>query len=222
MKILPLLLATVLPATLCRADLTIVQQIKQGSDASAKEMTVTTKFKDDFARIDISPQMATIVNLKTGDATSLIIPQKAAMKVTSEMVQEMKKAASPNGEATKIEPPKPTGKKDTINGFACEEYTTTVQGKTVNLWITKDAPEAEKAVAKLSSLSAGNDPLSAALSQENMPGFPVRAEIEVPQIGKLTATVVTLNTNPVDASEFVVPADFKEMALPAGMGSGGR
>jgi len=219
MKILPLLLAsTILPVALCRADLTIVQQIKQGSDASAKEMTLTTKFKDDFARIDVSPQMATIVDLKTGDATSLIIPQKATIKMTSEMAKEMRKMASPSGEAPKIEPPKPTGKKDTINGFACEEYTATVDGRTVNLWITKDAPEAEKAVAKLSSLSAGNDPLGAVLSQENMPGFPVRVEVDLPQVGKLVSTVVTLNTNPVEASEFVVPADFKEMALPAGMG----
>lgn len=211
MKILPLLLATLLPVTLCRADLTIVQKIQQGKEGKTEDMLITTKFKGDQARIDINPQMATIIDLKTGDASSLIIPQKAVMKITGEMVKQMKKATS-TGADVKVEPPKPTGKKDTINGFACEEYVTTVDGKQITLWITKDAPDAQKAVAKLSQLSAGNDPLGAALSQDNVPGFPVRAEIEVPEMGKITATVVTLNTDTVPESEFVIPADFKEIS----------
>jgi Domain of unknown function (DUF4412) len=212
MKKLALLLAAVLPVTLCHADLTIVQKIEQGGTGKGQDMMITTKFKGDHARVDINPQMATIIDLGSGDATTLIIPQKAAMKMSGDMVKQMKKSAMPDAGATKIEPLTATGKKDTINGFACDEYTTMVNGKKVTLWITKDAPDAQKAISRLSKLSAGaNDPLGAALSQDDLPGFPVRAEIEVPEIGKLIATVVTLNTDAIADSEFVVPADFKQI-----------
>jgi hypothetical protein len=218
MKLLPVLLAVVLPATLCRADITIVQQIQQAKGADNVDLTTTTKVKGDMARIDVNPQMAMLVNLKTGDAVSLVIPQKVAMKISGEMIKQMKKTAMPEGTA-KPEPPKPTGRKDTINGFACEEYTTVLDGKKITLWVTKDAPEAQKAVAQLSQMSAGNDPVAAALSPENVPGFPVRAEIELPDQGKITATVVNVKTDALPDTDFTVPSDFKEMtpgAPPAG------
>jgi len=210
MKLLPVLLAVVLPATLCRADLTIIQQIQQSKGTNNVDMTTTTKVKGDMARIDVNPQMSMLINLKTGDAVSLVIPQKVAMKISGDMIKEMKKTAMPEGTA-KPEPPKATGRKDTINGFACEEYTTTVDGKKITLWVTKDAPDAQKAVAQLSQLSAGDDPMAAALSQENVPGFPVRAEIEMPDLGRITSTVVNVKSDALPDSDFTVPSDFKEM-----------
>ncbi len=114
----------------------------------------------------------------------------------------------------KVEQPKATGRKETINGFACEEYETTVDGRKVELWLTKDAPDAQKALSQLSALSGKSDPISTFIEKNQLAGFPVRTVVETP-MGKVTTTVVTVKPGEIDETQFTVPSDYKEMQAPA-------
>lgn len=211
--LLPLLiLAAAIPA---RADLTITQQIKQEGAPGGKGMdtTLTMKVKGEKMRMDGIPQMSNIVDLKTGDVTSLLHQQKAVMTIPADALKKLQDAKS--AETPKIDPPKATGKKETISGFACEEYETTLNGAKIQLWLTKDVPAVEKLMKQLGELSAGADPFQGLMKDQNISGFPMRTVMEMPGAGKLTMTVVALSEAPVAEADFAVPADYKPMSLPS-------
>jgi hypothetical protein len=58
--------------TAARADLTIVQKVE--GVGAINEMTI--KIKGDKARVDASPQVATIIDSKTGDILNILRDQK--------------------------------------------------------------------------------------------------------------------------------------------------
>jgi hypothetical protein len=110
---------------------------------------------------------------------------------------------------------KPTGKKETINGFACEEYTGKMQGLDVTYWVTKDVANEKEILAQMGKLSGDGDPFKAALADGgDFPGFPIRTVIKAPQIGTSTMTVVSIKNEDVPDSAFEKPADYKTMAVP--------
>src|SRR6266850_2664210 len=96
-----------------RADLTIVQKVEGTGPPS--EMTI--KIKGDKARIDVTPQLTTIVDGKTGEVINLMKDQKMIMRMSAE---KMKAAADMmskyQGKSETSGKPKliATGKKETI------------------------------------------------------------------------------------------------------------
>src|ERR1700737_3448845 len=66
-----------------RADLTLVQSV-EGSSGS-NEMTM--KLKGDKMRIDVSPQVTTIIDAKTGEMINLMNDQKKVMRISGEKVR---------------------------------------------------------------------------------------------------------------------------------------
>lgn len=72
MKFLRLLGFLALCAT-ARADLTIVQQMN-GAEGLHK---ITFKVKGDKARVEVNPQVTTIIDAKSGDLTTLLNDKKA-------------------------------------------------------------------------------------------------------------------------------------------------
>lgn len=213
MKTLALLAAILLPVSLVRADITIVQNVKQEGGQKGIDLNMTIKVKDQQARIDVNPEISTIVDLSSGDSLSLFHSRKAAMRLPGSTIKALQAKAQEQAGDAKVETPKATGRKETINGFACEEYETSVDGRKVELWLTKDAPDAQKALSQLSALSGKSDPLNAVIEKNQLPGFPVRTVVETP-MGKVTTTVVTVSPGPIDQSLFVVPSDYKEMQAP--------
>jgi len=216
MKTLPLLLALVLCTALpLRADLTITQEVQQtGGDKSGK-MDLTIMIKGHMVRMDLNPQVSALHDLSTGNTTTLAHPQKMAMKIPADMMKKLK--ADRDAKRGDAAPLVATGNKDTINGFACEEYDTSVQGMKVQMWVTKDAPEAQKVMTELKSLSDDLDPLGGALAKQDIPGFPIRTVITMPNNITMTTTVVKLNTDALPDSDFVIPTDYKAMDAPAQM-----
>jgi Zn-dependent M32 family carboxypeptidase len=109
-----------------RADLTLVQSVEGSSGRN--EMTM--KLKGDKMRIDVSPQVTTIIDAKTGEMINLMNDQKKVMRIsgekvraTMEMAQQQFKAKNGKKE-TKAKPTfVATGKKETINGYETEQYT---------------------------------------------------------------------------------------------------
>lgn len=204
-------------AQLAQAGIVIVQEVDQVTPANGKTQ-MTMKLSGGHARIDVGDQFSSIVDLSTNTVTSLLHAQKLAMELPKGVFEAARKrAATP---ATKPDL-KPTGKKETINGYVCEEYTGTLQGLAVTYWVTKDVPNQKEILAQMSQLSGGADPFKGALaSGADFPGFPIRTIVKSPQMGSSTMTVLSIKNADLPDSTFAIPAGYKSMAVPA-MPSGG-
>lgn len=200
--------------SIARADLTIVQKVEQSGPQKA-DMTITMKIKADKIRTDINPQVSAIMDTKTGEMVTLMHAQKMAMAIPGGMIDSVKKQMKGQmdgtGETTK---PTPTGRKETISGYACEEYTFTSKGMKIDTWLTKDLAGVDKIQQQMAALSDEADPFKGLLQDTKLDGFPVRTTMTSPEIGTTTVTVVALNENPLSAKEFEVPKDYKSMKMP--------
>jgi hypothetical protein len=220
MALTRMLVAALLAAALsaaARADLTITQQIQKDAPPKAANMTMTMKIKEGKMRLDLNPQISSIVDLKTGDMMSLMHPQKVVMKIPGASIKSMQQVVKQDAaKSVGSDPvaPKPTGRKETISGFACEEFETTADGMNVHLWLTKDLPNAEKLMAELSELSGELDPLKGVTKDQKLPGFPIRTVVDANGAGKTTVTVLAVSESPVADSEFVVPDGYRAMQAP--------
>lgn len=201
------------------ADMTIVQKVEGTGQIS--EMTM--KFKDDKVRTDVSPQISTITDAKSGDVVTVMHPQKSYMKIpassTKALMEKMQQMQQPNGGASPTPAPKlqPTGKKEKINGFDTEEYTATIGGMSVHYWIAKDFPKWSTIAAQmlkmqqggLGAMAKGMGPGAA-----DFPGMPVRTEMDM-NGQKITTTLQSIKEETLDAKDFEVPSDYKAMQIPS-------
>lgn len=210
------LLAANLGALAGRADLTIIQQVQKDGPPQEANVTLTMKIKDGKMRLDFGPQASSIVDLKTGDMTSLLHKQRLAMTIPGASikgVQEVLKEEAAKSIGGPPARPKPTGRRETINGFACEEFETTANDMNVRIWLTKDLPNTEKLLSELSAL-AGADPFRGLTRDQQLPGYPIRIVMDGAGLGKTTVTVVEVSEVPVADSEFVIPDDYRAMQAP--------
>lgn len=209
----PFLLVTL--STSAFADLTLSQKIEQEGQTKSDQI-ITLKVKDGKVRMDAGPQVSTIIDLKTGDMETLMHDRKVVMAVPGVMVKAMQQMAQKQvgGDTDKMETPKPTGRKETINGYVCEEYETTANGSKVTMWLTKDLPEAEKLLKEMSTLSPENNFYAGMADNAEISGFPMRSTM-VDANGKTTSlTVVGLSQDPLPAADFSAPSGYKPMAMP--------
>jgi hypothetical protein len=215
MKPLLLSILCLAAAVSARADLTIQQNLKQEGGPGGKGMdtNITMKVKGEKLRMDGMKDMTSIVDLKTGEVSSLLHQQKAVMTIPGEQMKKMQEARAQ--ENPKIDPPKATGNKETINGYACEEYETSLGGGKILMWLTKDLPQVEKVMKELAQFAGQADPVQNMLKEQNISGFPMRTVMDMPGMGKVTVTVVALSEDPIPDSEFTVPSDYKPMKMPS-------
>jgi uncharacterized protein DUF4412 len=212
--------AVLLAATLAiaaHADLTITQQIQKEGPPQEASVTMTLKIKEGKMRLDLNPKVSSIVDLKTGDMISLLHQQKLAMTIPGAVIKSLQEAHAQEVAKTVGDnpvAPKPTGRKETISGYACEEFETTANGMNVHLWLTKDLPNGEKLLSELSTL-AGADPFRGLTKDQQLPGFPIRTVVDAKALGKTIVTVVKVSESPVVDSEFVVPDGYRPMQAPA-------
>jgi hypothetical protein len=203
-------------AIAARGDLTITQQIQKEGPPQEANVTMTMKIKGGKMRLDLNPQVSSIVDLKTGDMISLLHQQKLVMTIPGGLIKSLQGAhaqeAAKSVGANPI-PPKPTGRKETISGYACEEFETIANDMTVHLWLTKDLPNSEKLMSELSTL-AGADPFRGLTKDQQLPGFPIRTVVDAKRLGKTTLTVVTVSESPIADSEFMVPDGYRTMQTP--------
>jgi hypothetical protein len=204
-------------AIAARSDLTITQQVQKEAPPEGADVTMTMKIKEQRMRLDLNPQVSSIVDLKTGDMISLMHPQKLAMTIPGSFIKSLQQRyaqeAIKNAAGNSMSP-KSTGRKETIGGYACEEFETTASGLNVRLWVTKDLPNTPKLLAELSSL-AGANPFRGLAGDQQLPGFPIRTVLEGPGSGKTIVTVIELNEGPIAVSEFEIPEGYRTMQAPA-------
>lgn len=212
MKTLLLSVLTLAVAATAHADLTITQKLVEDQAGKATETTLTMKVKGEKMRMDGIPMMSNIVDLKSGDVTTLLHQQKAIVTIPGATVKGLQDERAKQG--PKMEAPKATGNKETISGFACEEYEASLGGAKIKLWLTKDLPAVEKLMKEMAQTSAASDPLQGMLKDQNISGFPMRTVMFMPGKGKMTMTVVALSEDVIPDADFATPADYKPMALP--------
>ncbi|HEY5893819.1 MAG TPA: DUF4412 domain-containing protein [Chthoniobacterales bacterium] len=192
----------------------------QKVDAMGQQNTITMKIKGDKVRVDVNPQISTIVNATTGEVTTLIHAQKMVMKMSGDQVKAMAQAATAQmgvAHATKPEV-KATGKKDKINGYDVEEYTVTQGNVVSHAWIAKDYPNGKAVLDALNALNKG--PLkeiagAGAVEASVFPGLPLKTVVESSGKPATTVFLESVTEETIDPKQFTVPADYKSMEMPA-------
>ena len=213
-----LLAGALAPSPSARADLLITQKVDGMGPAG---METTTKVKGDKMRVDATPEISMIVDVKSGDMVNLMHAQKAYLKVNGDMAKTLLAQMKQNqgGAATAGKPElKATGAKETINGYACDEYAgSTANGMKFAFMLTKALPNYEAALKQLAD-AMKNGPLAQqtqgmGLDFGTLPGFPLRTTMELGG-QKMTSTVTNVSTAALPDADFATPAGYKEMAMP--------
>ena len=205
------ILMLLLAAAFARADWVLVQK----TDTAGQENVVTTKIKDEQARVDMGDKMTVIVGAE--GMTMLMHAQKMMMKMdlaTMKAAMEMAGKAMPGQQP----PAKPvaTGQKEKIGEWDAEIFTWEGQMGKGRFWVAKDFP-------KHKEISAINDKLGKVVGR-SMSGLAPQAsdfdgmvvKSEVTMMGKsVTSQLVSAKDEAVDPKEFVLPAGYNEMKMPA-------
>lgn len=199
-----------------RADLTIVQKLET-PDGDKLTGDITILAKDSQTRVDMGSEMSTISDDKKNKVITLVHSQKMAMEMPEGAMQEMKsKVEAANAEALSPDDFKPTGKKQTINGFDCAEFTYRVNGQTVTSWFAQSLKNDPKIVSAFEELSKSTNPMASSLTQfEAMPGIPIRTQFEIPGSGTTTLTVEKISTDPIPDSAFQIPSGYQSIQMPS-------
>ncbi len=200
-----------------RADLTIVQTIEGLGQTPTRSVT---KYKDGKTRMDVAPGSTIIMDAKTGDTISLLHAQKRYLKAPAGVVKaavDNLNGMLPKAGQTKAELVA-TGKKEMIAGYPAEEYTANVAGAKITLWLTTAIPDYEKVSRELGA-AFREGPLAAmsqnfGLDLSNLPGFPVRQVNELQPGQTVTATLVSVSSEPVPDADFEIPAGYEAIATP--------
>jgi hypothetical protein len=206
-------LRTALAAAAClasaRADVTITQQLEQPESGP---VTMTLKIKDGMIRNDVNSHLSAIMDSKTGDTITLMHDQKIAVKMPGALVKAAQQQAMDAQETPAT--PEPTGRREVINGFQCEEFVSTHAGKRVESWITRDIPDAAEITRQIAALGPEANPARDFPSPAGIDGLPIRTSIELSPGKSLTMTVTGLTRDPVPVTEFEIPPGYAEMAMP--------
>jgi hypothetical protein len=217
MKILPLLcLATFTFLPLAGADLTVVQSI-EGKGGTNK---VTIKIKGERARIQANPKSEMIVDTKTGEVIVLSPENKAMQRLSAEKAKEIgnkyRAVLKDTDTPLEVATPKPTGKKEKINGYDTEEYVAETPKYHATYWVAKKYPDYQSILRQMKLLENGAFAAVRKPMPEyyDFPGLPIRTKVKFEGLKEATTTITSVSQDSIPDSEFVVPADYAEVHMP--------
>ncbi|MGC1479894.1 MAG: DUF4412 domain-containing protein [Chthoniobacterales bacterium] len=213
MKAIPLFAVAFTLVTSAFGGVEIIQTVENAARPEM-DMTLKVQVEGNQARVDIGDTMSTITGRDDGSLTTLMHGQKMAMTIPSSAIDAMKSRMKDLANDSAEIDIKPTGRKEEINGFSCEEYTGTVRGMKSTYWITNDVPNQAEIVKQLSKLAGDSDPFKGVFVSEEFPGFPIRTEVTSEQAGASVLTVQSVTEKDVPAGAFEVPEDYKSTAMP--------
>ena len=194
--------------------------IKERFEHSGAVQQISLKIKDQKVRLDAGDQTSALIDPGSGTTTLLIHPNKAFLKISPEQIKEQSKALK-EMLGQKLENPadvqlKATGKKEQINGFDTEEYTTEFNGVEMSIFVAKEYPNYQKIVQALYQVQ--NGPAmeafrSMSIPPEKYPGLPIRTTQTI--MGqKIVITLDSAQEVEVPQTDFNIPADYKELNPP--------
>ena len=180
--------------------------------------SIVVKIQGVKARAELSPQISYIIDGTTGESITLMHAQKGYMKVSAAqgrvLMEQMKKSEGAGGARAK---PMATGQKENVEQWAAEIFTWSGGSLSVRYWVARDFPNAAAIQAAMDKAQAGG---LGALSKNllpptsEFPGMVVKTEMKMKQ-KTIVSTIVSVKEDAVDAKEFAVPADYKELPTPA-------
>jgi hypothetical protein len=191
--------------------------IKEEIENSGQVQKITLKIKEPMVREDIAGQSSAIIDSNTGETTILLHSQKAFVKINPEQLKEQAKALK-DLLGTKAEDPgkvklKPTGTRQSINGFDTEEYTATVNGVQMSTYVATQFPNYRKVVEALYRAQSGPamDVLrSMSIPPEEYPGLPIRTT-ETITGQKIVVTLDSAQETELPDTDFAIPSDYQEL-----------
>ena len=214
MKTLRLLAVPALFVTVARGDFVIEQKVDGLGQQSGN---IVVKIKDTKVRAEIAPQISYIMDGATGDSITLMHAQKGCMKVSAAqgkaLMEQMKKTEGAGGVRAK---PVATGLKEKVEQWDAEIFTWSGGALAVKYWVARDFPNAAAIQGAMDKANAGGlGALSKSLlpATSEFPGMVVKTEMKMKQ-KTITSTIVSVKEEAVDAKEFEVPADYKELPTP--------
>ena len=216
MKISSLFFALFAFLPIARADLTVVQSVETSGSTS----TVTLKIKGERVRIDANPKSSMIVDAKSGEVITLIPQQKGVLRLSPEKAKNFANKArtllKDTDTSLEIATPKPTGRKEKINGYEAEEYVAETPKYRASYWVAKSYPGYQAILRQLKLLqnkvfATARKPLP---EYYDFPGLPIRTKIKLQGQEEATTTITSVSQAPIPDSEFAVPADYAEIKLP--------
>ena len=216
------ILVLTLSSNFARGDLTLVQTVEGGGVPAGSQITI--KMKEGKTRIETGPQASLIIDAKTGDAITLMHPQKQIMRIPGDKMRAIaemtNKFATDKGGNQK---PKltPTGKKEMINGIQTEIYTSEDPTSKTTYWIATNYPNASQILKEMQTMQSSqwNIQQTGMPDFRDFPGIPLR--ITVNSGGKeITSNLVSLKQDAIADTEFSLPADYSEIKMPAILSAG--
>src|SRR4030095_6795743 len=176
------------------ADVTVVQSI----ESSAGTNKVTIKIKGERARIEVNPKSSMIVDAKSGEVITLIPEQRAVMRLSPEKAAALANKArtllKDTDTSLQIATPKPTGKKEKINGYEVEEYTAETPKYKATYWVAKSYPDYQTILRQMKLLQ--NSPFASAgkpmPEYYDFPGLPIRTKIKLQGQEEATTTITSI------------------------------
>src|SRR6266513_1482026 len=224
-----------------RADLTIVysttvqpashgQKEQPTPSAVAAATNMTIKVKGDKARIDASPQITAIFDGRTGELINLLNDQKTIVRISPDKMRaiaDMLNQFSSNKANSDKPRLKPTGQRETINGYDTEQYSYEGPDFKATYWIAPNYPNGAAVLAQLQSIKsefwdAANTKMP---DFRDFPGLQIRMRMIVSKVNpaggsapdhptEITSTITGVSLDSIADSVFTVPANFKETKLP--------
>jgi hypothetical protein len=191
--------------------------IKQQVETMGRVQHVVLRIKDAKARLD-TEQTSTIIDSSTGETTMLIHAQKAFLKIGTEQLKAQSEAVkslmgNKGNENTGDIELKPSGRKETINGYETEEYVTNLNGTDMSLFISKAFPDYRKIIDAVEVVQKGPGMdifRSMAVPASKYPGMPIRTEAKF--LGqRIVVTIESVQQTDLTEGDFSVPADYKEL-----------
>jgi hypothetical protein len=198
-----------------RGDFTIVQKVEGSGSVSQ----FTIKLKGDKVRVEVTPQVTTIIENKNGDVLNLMNKEKKYLRISADKAKAIAEMASKYSGKTPAAPETAklvaTGRKEMINGYEAEEYIREATSFKASYWIALKYPDAVTIVKQLQAIipAAWNDLAKGMLDYSDFPGLPLRTKVKTG--GKeITSTVISIKPDLLSEEEFSVPRDFHEMKVP--------
>jgi hypothetical protein len=191
--------------------------IKEQLENSGQVQQITLKIKEAKIREDVGGENSAIIDSNTGETTLLLHAQKAFLKINPEQLKQQAEALK-DLLGAKAENPgnielKPTGKRETINGFDTEEYTTNFNGVQMSISVAKQFPNYQKIVEALYRVQSGPamDVLrSMSIPPDKYPGLPIRTTQSI--MGqKIVVILDSAQETYVPDTDFVIPSDYNEL-----------
>lgn len=210
MKRIVVLLAAVAATALARADLVLQQQITAGN----YQGVTTMRIKGTKVRMDLyagQPQSQSIItDLNTGEVITLLHSQKLYLKTIDAPAKSGTAGAGPRAPV-----PRATGQTQKVGDYDTELYAwSNARGINGTAWVARHFPDYARIQADLAVLdksAAADNDTTPELSA--LPGMVVRSQVAGGG-QTMTLALISAKETPLDAAQFAVPRDYKEVPKP--------